>query len=321
MSEATSDLAPLPAKKAAQLAALPEQSRWLVENLFADEAVGIIGGEPKCCKSFLALDIAVSVASGAPCLGRFPVKNSGRVLLFAAEDALHTVRQRLLGICLKKQVDFEALDVFVITQASVRLDLEVDRKRLLDTLVEHRPHLLILDPFVRLHRGIDENDSGQVAALLAYLRHLQRLFHCAVIVVHHAKKSAHAVRAGQALRGSSEFHAWGDSNLYLRRSADALTLSVEHRAAAAIADLPLALEAKDDAVALGIVDRAATAQAPAVSIEDKVRQALAGSAIPLPLSELRERCHLRKASLLAVLSALSQQGALKKTNAGYALAT
>jgi hypothetical protein len=34
-----------------------------------------------------------------------------------------------------------------------------------------------------------------------------------VLVVHHARKSAGRMRAGQALRGSSEFHAWGDSNL------------------------------------------------------------------------------------------------------------
>jgi hypothetical protein len=36
------------------------------------------------------------------------------------------------------------------------------------------------------------------------------------------------LRAGQALRGSSEFHAWGDSHLYLRRDGDDLTLAVEH---------------------------------------------------------------------------------------------
>ena len=31
------------------------------------------------------------------------------------------------------------------------------------------------------------------------------------------RKAAHRLRDGQALRGSSEFHAWGDCNLYLRR--------------------------------------------------------------------------------------------------------
>jgi hypothetical protein len=45
------------------------------------------------------------------------------------------------------------------------------------------------------------------------------------------EKGAGNARAGQALRGSSEFHAWGDSNLYLRRDGDDLTLTVEHRAA------------------------------------------------------------------------------------------
>jgi RecA-family ATPase len=68
------------------------------------------------------------------------------------------------------------------------------------------PRLLILDPFVRLHR-IDENVSGDVAPLLAFLRELQRRHAIAVAVVHHAKKGAAAIRAGQALRGSSEFHA------------------------------------------------------------------------------------------------------------------
>jgi hypothetical protein len=48
--------------------------------------------------------------------------------------------------------------------------------------------------------------------------------------VHHAKNGAGRARAGQALRGSSEFHAWGGSNLYLRRNGDDLSLSVEHRA-------------------------------------------------------------------------------------------
>jgi hypothetical protein len=37
------------------------------------------------------LDLAVAVASGTACLRRFPVARPGRVLMFAAEDALHVV--------------------------------------------------------------------------------------------------------------------------------------------------------------------------------------------------------------------------------------
>ena len=90
---------PLPVQPAHQLARTTPGPRWLVEGLWADQAVGIVGGEPKSCKSFLVLDMAVAVASGSPCLRHFPVPRTGRVLLYAAEDAPHVVRQRLEGIC------------------------------------------------------------------------------------------------------------------------------------------------------------------------------------------------------------------------------
>ena len=143
----------------------------------------------------------------------------GRVLLYPAEDALHVVRRRLEGICAAAGAALAELDVQVITAPSLRLDLDADRARLDETVARLKPRLLVLDPFVRLHR-IDENVSGDVAPLLAFLRDLQRRHAVAVAVVHHARKGAGAIRAGQALRGSSEFHAWGDSNLYLRRDGD-----------------------------------------------------------------------------------------------------
>src|SRR5271168_4874312 len=243
----------LPVLPAWRLVECPEQQRWLVDGLWSEQAVGIVGGEPKCGKSFLALDLAVAVAAGIPCLRRFAVSHPGRVLLYPAEDALHIVRRRLEGICAAAGVSLAELDVQVITARSLRLDLEADRARLEETVATLRPRLLILDPFVRLHR-IDENVSGDVAPLLAFLRELQRRHAVAIAVVHHARKGAGAIRAGQALRGSSEFHAWGDSNLYLRRDTDdRIALSVEHRAAAAIAGITLELAQRDDVVALQTV--------------------------------------------------------------------
>ena len=77
-------MTPLPVRPAQALDVQPPEHRWLIEDLWAAEAVGIVGGEPKCGKSFLALDVAVAVASGAPCLRRFRPARTGRVLLFAA---------------------------------------------------------------------------------------------------------------------------------------------------------------------------------------------------------------------------------------------
>ena len=308
----------LPVEPAHRLAERAEEQRWLVTGLWSEQAVGIIGGEPKCCKSFLALDLAVSVAAGTPCLRRFAVARPGRVLLYAAEDALHIVRQRLEGICAAAGLLLADLDVQVITAPTVRLDLDADRSNLDETIAKLAPRLLVLDPFVRMHR-IDENASGEVAPLLAYLRELQRRHALAVVLVHHAKKGAGHVRAGQALRGSSEFHAWGDSNLYLRRNGEELTLTVEHRAAPAMPTVTIELAQRADALALEVVDRHAP-QAPAQSsVDERIIAALADVDHPLPFPELRAVCRVRTATLYERLAALSAAGRLSRSDQGYRL--
>ena len=311
----------LPVEAAHLLAVRAEEHRWLIDGLWAEEAVGIVGGEPKCCKSFLALDMAVAVASGTACLRRYAVARPGRVLLFAAEDALHIVRARLDGICRAAGVKLADIDLQVITAPSVRLDLEVDRESLSETVAALQPRLLILDPFVRLHR-IDENISGEVAPLLAYLRELQRRHRLAVVVVHHAKKGAGKARAGQALRGSSEFHAWGDSNLYLRRTGEQLTLAVEQRASASSTGIALHLHGEGEALALEVMKSACTpAIAAPLPVADRVVRALTEATGPLTVAALRQVCRLRTSTLCEVLATLTAQGHVRKTDAGYVHAT
>jgi AAA domain len=310
---------PLPIAPAWRLAEEALELRWLVSQLWSQHAVGIVGGEPKCCKSFLALDLAVAVAGGVPCLRRFAVPDPGRVLLYAAEDAHPIVRRRLEGIATAVGVNLRDLDIQVITAPTLRLDLPADRLSLQEAVARLQPRLLILDPFVRLHR-IDENASGEVAPLLAYLRELQRRYALAVLVVHHAKKSAGNVRAGQALRGSSEFHAWGDSNLYLRRDGDTLTLTVEHRAAPALKPMKIELVEAGKALALQLVERSDAAAPVPSSLDERIMGVLATVASPIPFAELRSKCRVRTATLYERLAALATTGRIVKCgDGGYRL--
>jgi hypothetical protein len=311
---------PLPVQRASQLSAAGPQAHWLIDGLWSQEAVGILGGEPKCCKSFLALDVAVSVASGAACLRQFPVRRTGKVLLFPAEDSLAIVRQRLEGIAHAAGVSFPALPVEVITAPSLRLDTTVDRQRLSDTVQKIQPVLLILDPLIRLHR-LDENDASQIAALLSYLRELQRQFQLAVLLVHHARKDSHASRPGQALRGSSELHGWGDSNLYVRRKGSQLTLSTEHRAAPSQDHIPLQLSQTGSALALTVLENQPTSEPKAEpSPVDRVRAALAQLQEPVfSVQQLRKLCAIRTETLCAALEELTQQGELSRNAKGYQL--
>jgi hypothetical protein len=307
---------PLQVRAAHRLDEQPPDARWLVEGLWADQAVGILGGEPKCCKSFLALDLAVAVASGTPCLRQFPVRRRGRVLLLAAEDAHSVVRDRLESICGAAGVGLEDLDVLVITEPAVRLDLDHEAARLAATVEKYQPTLLVLDPFVRLHR-VDENSSGEVAPILSFLRSLQQRYHTAVALVHHSRKGG-SRRPGQGLRGSSEFHAWGDSNLYLQRQGELLQLTTEHRAAAAVPPMRLQLQENGAGVALAVVDP--EVPQPETMLEsptDRIVGVLGAARMPMTIDEIRRGSRLRKATVCEELGRLVEAGRVRRKNGTY----
>jgi hypothetical protein len=283
---------------------------WMVEPLWARSGVGILGGAPKCCKSWLALDIALAVASGTPCLGSFHVHDSGNVLLYMAEDAAPVVKARLGGICRHRGLDLGAMPVHLITAPALRLDRANDQARLQAAVGKYTPRLLVLDPFVRCHR-IDENDAGQVSALLGYLREVQRAHDVAVLVVHHARKNGPGGQAGQSLRGSGDFFAWADSLLYLRRQRGRLLLSVEHRGAPAPDPIGVALRGDHD-VHLEIDDaeddHADERDGP--SLDQRVLDALTRAGAPVTRPELRARVHVRNERLGEALARLDAAGAI-----------
>lgn len=287
---------------------------WLVEHLWGSGAVGVIGGAPKSCKSWLALELAVAVASGRPCLGRFAVPEPGPVLLYAAEDAPLQVRQRIEQLCQARGATFDSLELHLILEHALRIDRLEHVQRLRTTLQERHPRLLILDPYVRL-QGADENNATEVAAILATLRELSRSFSLALLLVHHARKSP-GTSAGQALRGSSDFHAWGDSNLYLRRRSDDLLLTVEHRAAAAPPQLALTLA--HDPLRLEIREHVASQSPTSASLEQRLLAALHDG--PYRLEHLRATVGARKQSVAHTLKSLEASGHVVRQPDGWQLA-
>jgi hypothetical protein len=287
----------LPVVRVGEIESEPSSQRWLVEELWGTRAVGVIGGAPKCAKTWLGLDMALSVATGTACLGKYAVPESGPVLVYLAEDALPVV------------------EIHVITASVLRLDRGPDRARLWETTRRLRPRLLLLDPLVRLH-SIDENHAGEVAELLAYFRSLQRQFNLAVSLVHHTRKNAAGgAAAGLGLRGSSDIHAFGDSNLYLRRGREHLVLSSEHRAAPASPPIHLALVTADP----GMIHLEVIVQHPDVKprgLEAQVLDALGGGVV-LTRARLRESLAVKNERLGEVLESLERAGRLHRTAAGW----
>jgi hypothetical protein len=141
-------------------------------------------------------------------------------------------------------------------------------------------------------------------------------------VVHHARKGAGRVRAGQALRGSSEFHAWLDSAIYLRRTDDELTLTIEHRAEPSQGPLPVQLVANGPALALSAAapSSAPAAPEPATTPAQRIEAALADLDTAVTLDHIRRTCRMRTQTLCDALADLVRAGRVVKSEAGYRLA-
>jgi hypothetical protein len=316
---------PLPVVRVGEIVSEESTQRWLVEGLWGARSVGVIGGAPKCAKTWLGLDMALSVATGTACLGKYAVPEPGPVLVYLAEDALLAVRERVEGMARHRGLDVAQVAIHVITAPVLRLDRGPDRARLLETTRRLRPRLLLLDPLVRLH-GIDENNAGEVAELLAYFRSLQRQLELSVLLVHHTRKNAvGGVAAGQGLRGSSDIHAFGDSNLYLRRTREHLVLSSEHRAAPASAPVYLDLVATDAETAhlevvadFGELSRAELRDGNEKrrSLEERVLDLLAKGVV-LTRAKLRDSLEVKNERLGGALEALERAGRLCRTAAGW----
>ena len=274
---------------------------WIVEGLFLEAGAGILGGAPKSCKSFFALDLCVSIASGTSCAGRFRTLSPGPVVLLCAEDPHAVISSRLQALARSRNRSLGELPIEVIVEPTVQLPDGIER--LAATLAAFQPRLLLLDPLIRLHRA-DENSASEMSVILDGLRKLARSSKTAILLVHHSRKAA-AGNGGTGLRGSSDLHAFGDSNLYLRRLTQdsILELKIEHRAAAAPVPVRLKLKVDDHSEPKACFEILEGAQQDD-STSRRILDLLAKSEAPLSSAALRDKLGVRNQTVAEALKLL-----------------
>jgi hypothetical protein len=308
----------LPVVPVEELAEEESSRRWLIESLWGASAVGFCFGHPKLGKSWVGLDIAVSVSTGTHCLGKYPVHEPGGVLIYLAEDPPSALKERIECIARHRGLTLSELDLQVIKVPTLRLDLARDRERLSATVEYLRPRLLILDPLVRLH-SLNENDSQAISELLSYLRQLQRNLDVALLLIHHARKNGTGgMHGGQGLRGSGDLWAWSDVNLYLHRVRGNLQLSIEHRSAPAPEPFFVELVTSDPrSIHLEVRDDPPEEKNDH-SLLESVMEAL-GSEQPMTRQALRQKLSVKNERLGQALQFLEREGKVARSSNGWCL--
>lgn len=182
--------------------------QWLVDQLFGVGDIGMVYGQPGCGKTFVVIDMIMSMCLGTKCCEYYDVPRPLRVLYFAGEGggglqlrfqaaAKHHGDEQVKGLLICKTVP-QLLD----GKCADNLIREVqDRAR--EGIPP--PDVIVIDTLHSAADGADENSSRDMGIVLSNVKKLVAEFECAAILVHHTNKGGTAERGSSALRGDTSF--------------------------------------------------------------------------------------------------------------------
>lgn len=180
--------------------------KWLIRGLWPAGAYGVHAAEMKAQKTWNALDLAVSVATGTPWLDTVPVDQTGPVLVFAGEGGKPSIVRRIRAICANRDLHAEHLDIVICARAP---HLSDDHH--LGLVAVHlnatKPLLVILDPLYLAAGNAKGADLYAMAPVLERIQHLCEPVGASLFVVtHYNRKEGNSPLARVTGAGPSE---WG----------------------------------------------------------------------------------------------------------------
>lgn len=182
----------------------PTAIDWLIKGYLVRDTTAQLFGDPGSGKSFIALDMALSIATGKEWLGR--KTKSGPVFYIAGEGLQGLQRRKEAWLRYNGIEDRSA--PFWLSDGATRLsDPEQLAALIADidaaTAEEGMPYLLVIDTVARNFGNGDENSTQDMNAFIAALDTLRQRYRCCILLVHHtghADKSR--ARGSIALFGS-----------------------------------------------------------------------------------------------------------------------
>lgn len=174
------------------------QPEWLVDGIFP-KGLSVMFGAPKAGKSYLALSMAWSLATGRPWFSRNRDRLPQQVLYLAGEGVGDL---RLRAESLLEHTDVHPGGRLAWWPVSLQLSNATDAARLRLEVEKIDAKVVIVDTWARYAGVRDENDAAQTQQAVNALEALSREG-VSVIVVHHASKQG-VMRGSSALAGAVE---------------------------------------------------------------------------------------------------------------------
>jgi hypothetical protein len=205
------------------------EPRWAIPGLLP-AGLTILAGKPKIGKSWLALQIALSVASGGVALG---VKvEAGPVWYIALEDTQRRLKSRMVtqGWTRGLPADFVTIDDYREKIGDLR---HGGAEKIAHQIEARDYRFVVVDTLARaMQDGKDQNDMGVMTATLGPIQEAAQRKNCAAVMLDHHGKGFGQVSdvvgdiIGSTAKGAVADCVWG---LYRERGTKGAKLSVVGR--------------------------------------------------------------------------------------------
>jgi hypothetical protein len=193
-----------------------EPPRWLIENTLTTNGLSILWGRSGAMKSFVALDMALCIATGIPWHGKAVVP--GLVVYVAAEGA-YGLGRRAVGWRRSRGLG-QAKPRFKLIPHPVALSSD-DLGAMIEAVLKlnERPVLVILDTLARTFGAGDENKQADMNAYVTAADKLREATGANVMIIHHS-----GVHEERRERGSNVLRGAADTVIKISRKGDKLDI-------------------------------------------------------------------------------------------------
>ena len=178
-----------------------EGASWLVQDWLPDKSITFLVSPPESYKTWILLDLAVSISTGLPFLGQAKVNKTGAAMIIQQEDSHGGVTERLaliaeqkMGVTASIEKDtwqipcIPDLPIYIHPSRMLRFDNEKVLKELEEQIKLIKPRVVLIDPLYSTTSGVD-NYMADLANQMMVLKTWRDKYGCSFVISHHSKKN------------------------------------------------------------------------------------------------------------------------------------
>jgi hypothetical protein len=179
---------------------------WLVDGMIKQQSLVMFGGMPSGGKTYLAVELMLSVASGKPFLGQHKVQQ-GEAVFIACEGRDSVLRRVGAWNHLKNDGNFVKSAYIsskeIVVNAPDQADVSVEQYVKAMDLAGIHPKVFFIDTMNYSLGSAKENDANDMTQYFRKIANgLINKFGCVAVLLHHTSKNGDDIRGSSSIRGA-----------------------------------------------------------------------------------------------------------------------